>query len=223
MIPENLLLPARCLSDGACGCELVNLHLFPAQLSNFWTSSFYLLFALLLYWRLPDKSFIGRSWIIAMLVLGLSSMLAHGTFWELGMAMDFAAIVTVLGFFIMFNFFKRISPQWWFIPGAFLISFILLVWGFHSLYKWGKIALCVLVFVFALAEVIRSTGLQFLKARSLFYSLLSVSIGFAFFILDESKLWCDPHGLVPGHAFWHLGTAAGLYFYGKWRLLEEVL
>ena len=212
---SNLPL-ANCLPDN-CGCEFVHLNSFIAQPSAFWSSLFHLIFPVLLYMSVKNKTQILKLWILSLFILGLSSHFAHGSFLEFAMATDFAGIVLVLSFFPIYKWMSKS------VSSTFKMVLLLMLYQgalwmvFYSMNKWAKVGVCVAIFVVAMGELIQAEGKAFWKARDLHLALGTISIAFSLFMIDEFKLICDPHSLLTGHTLWHFGTALTLFFYGKWR------
>jgi len=208
---------ANCLPNN-CGCEFVHLDQLIAQPSAFWSSLFHIIFAILLYTQTKHKSQRLKLWILSLIILGLSSHFAHGSFLEFAMAMDFAGIVLVMSFFTLYKWLVK-----WVSSTPMLVFLLLSFQGglwmtFYSLEKWFKVGLCVVIFTISIVELLHSEGKAFLKARDLHIALVILVLSFALFMIDELRLICDPHSWITGHSIWHLGTALSLYYYGKWRL-----
>jgi hypothetical protein len=220
----DFLTPARCVAESACGCEVVRQGLFPAQISNFWSSFLFLFFAALFLIRAARRDDpLVIAWALMMSLLGLGSLAAHGTMTELGMAMDFAGIVTMITFFLLARLLQTISIDQRLMFAGLGINFLFMLWLFHSMHKPVKIGLCLVLFCLALVEITRTMGAQFWRAPGFQRALVSVGVGFSFFILDEIKVGCDPVSLLPAHGPWHLGASLSLYFYGRWRLDSPAL
>jgi hypothetical protein len=208
---------ANCLPNN-CGCEFVHLDQLIAQPAAFWSSLFHIIFAILLYTQTKHKSQRLKLWILSVILLGLSSHFAHGSFLEFAMAMDFAGIVLVMSFFTLYKWLVK-----WVSSTPKLVFLLLSYQGglwmtFYSLEKWFKVGLCVIIFTISIVELLHSEGKAFLKARDLHIALVILVLSFALFMIDELRLICDPHSWITGHSIWHLGTALSLYYYGKWRL-----
>ncbi len=208
---------ANCLPDN-CGCEFVHLDQLIAQPAAFWSSLFHIIFAILLYTQTKHKSQRLKLWIFSVILLGLSSHFAHGSFLEFAMAMDFAGIVLVMSFFTLYKWLVK-----WVSSTPKLVFLLLSYQGglwmtFYSLEKWFKVGLCVIIFTISIVELLHSEGKAFLKARDLHIALVLLLLSFGLFMIDELRLICDPHSWITGHSIWHLGTALSLYYYGKWRL-----
>ncbi|MBA2405450.1 MAG: hypothetical protein H0V66_11810, partial [Bdellovibrionales bacterium] len=135
---------ARCLPDN-CDCEFVRDALI-AQPSAFWSSFAYLFFAFLLYWMVEKKTYSLKLWTLSFVLLGLSSMFAHGSFIEFALAMDFAGIILVLSFFFIIKWLNRWITTPWKIT-FLLLTYQSVLWlTFYSLEKWFKVGICVVVF-----------------------------------------------------------------------------
>jgi hypothetical protein len=207
---------ANCLPDN-CGCELVRVDQWLAQYSAFWSSFFYVIFALLLYYQIKEKTLALKLWVGSLLFLAFSSLFGHGSFLELSMAMDFSGIVLVMSFFALFDFAQKKSISTPALVLLLLMYQILLCLSFYSLHKWFKVGICSVIFSVTIFELIKTNGRDFLKEKYLKNALIWFVVAFVFFMIDEFKVMCDPESWLTGHSVWHLGTAVSLYFYGKAR------
>lgn len=176
----------------------------------FWSSLAYLVPIFLI----KQKNELTRLWSLCLILLTISSMFCHASFIRLSVAMDFASIGIIMGFFSIVHFMKGKN-----LYSAFSIFFVIQVLvNFSLTSKWPKIALSIFIFLFAFYEVILTYGPGFLKARNLQLSMLVLSVSFLIFLLDDQKIFfCDESGWLAGHTLWHLGTAASAYYYAKWR------
>lgn len=203
-----------CFPD--CSCEFMRVDSWINQPVAFWSSLAYLIPIYLLNKNLKEKTELTKLWNICLIVLTISSMFCHASFIQVSVAMDFASIGIIMTFFSVAHFTKgkRIYPAF----AAFFLAQILV--NYH-LGKWPKISISILIFLFAFYEVILTFGPGFLKARSLQLSMLTLSVSFLIFLLDDQKIFfCDPSGWFAGHTLWHLGTAVSIYYYGKWRFID---
>lgn len=211
---------ALCLPDD-CGCEFVHLDHWIAQPSAFWSSLFHIFFAFLLYFVVKDKSQRLKFWVISLIILGLSSHFAHGSFLEFAMAMDFAGIILILSFFALYKWLvKWVTSSWKIL--FLLVSYQGGLWmTFYSLEKWFKVSLCLVIFTISIVELMHSEGKKFWKAQDLHIALGTAVLSFLLFMMDELKIYCSPHAFITGHSVWHFGTGLSLFYYGKWRFREN--
>lgn len=179
----------------------------------FWSSLGYLVPVFLL----PSDTREVRLFKWCLVLLTVMSMFCHASFLNLSVAMDFAGIALVIGFFPLIRFLKgkNLYP-------AFIVFFLAHVAINYYLTKWPKIAISILVFLFALYEVVKTFGKDFLKSKNLKLSLLILNVSFLVFLLDDQKIFfCDSSGWFAGHTLWHYGTAWSAYYFAKWRFIDE--
>lgn len=209
------LVKAHCLPHD-CGCEFVKFGII-SQPSAFYSSFFYLLSAFILYKKINLKTRELKLWVSSLVILGLSSLWAHGSLLELALTTDFASIIFVIGLFPLLRLtHKRMSFTVTLL--AMIVLYIGLAFILYQMNKWIKVSICVGVFGIALAELIHYKGRDFYKDQLIKKSLLILVSSFALFLLSEMKIVCWPESWFQGHSVWHLGTSVSLYFYGKWRL-----
>lgn len=205
--------PPGCFPD-KCQCEAVR-DSFIRQPSAFWSSFSYVIAGFLIYRYIRPKSFELKMWAIVCVLMGLSSLVGHMTFTKFALAMDFASIILVLSFFALLNLFELLKVRWMFF--YFGLYYVALFFAMYSMEKWTKISLCLLIFVFAMGDVVREQGWKFFQARNLQLCLLTLTASFGLFLLDENHVMCSPSSLFQFHSLWHVGTAISMFFYGLWR------
>jgi hypothetical protein len=144
-------------------------------------------------------------------------MFCHASFIRLSVAMDFACIGILMGFFLVAHFFKGKKLYW-----ALALFFVAQILINFTLGKWEKIAICIVIYLAAFYELIQSKGKHFYKEKNLQLSIFILTVSFLLFLIDDQKLaFCDPHGWIHGHTLWHFGTAWSAYYYARWRFIDE--
>lgn len=212
---STLLAMADCYPN--CSCELVE-GAFLGLSAAFWTSTGYLIAAIAIYSRVKIKSFELEFWTFICITLSISSMLFHSLYIKSTLAMDYASITLALSFFsLLATFKKRITnPR---LAQIAFIFFFFLLWGiFLLLGKEERIILSLSVFTYSLWEI--KSKIRRHPTRDRRYLLSSVGlllVAFSCFLLEEIKWWCDPSDFIQGHTVWHLGSAGGVYLFGRWR------
>lgn len=212
--------PASCYPD-KCQCEAVQ-DAFIRQPSSFLSSFAYIIAAFAIYRAVAQKSFELKLWAAVCFMMGVSSLIGHATFVKVFLAMDFASIVMVLSFFAVLNLLRLLKVSEGKIVAILIVYYVFLYAAMISMNKWGNIGMCLLIFAFSMADMIREMGWGFLKARTLQLSLLVLTLSFGIFIIDEMHIACEPMSLFQFHSLWHIGTAVAMYFYGRWRF-DEIL
>lgn len=199
-----------------CQCEFARDEII-RQPSAFWSSFAYIIAGIAIYKYVRTKSLELKLWTFVCILMGLSSLFGHGSFIRAALAMDFASIILVLSFFAFLNLFLMLKFSLRKILLCFSAYYVLLFFAMYHMDKWVKIGTCLIVFTFAIGDVIREMGLSFLKARTLQICLFILTVSFGLFILDENHYKCDPFSPFQLHSLWHIGTAVSMFFYGKWR------
>jgi len=204
-----------------CGCEFVNVNSLIAQSSAFWSSFFHLIIAYLFYKSIARRDQKAALWFASVFLLAFGSIFNHGTFLEVAAALDFAGIVLVVSYFGIYSILSRLNIS----NASVILLFILyagfIIYIFYSLGKREKIAICALVIGLEIYFLIRDKGIFIFHDKDFKYSLIIFSISLLFFFIDEFKIFCDPHSWLTGHSIWHLGTAVGLNYYGRFRLKKD--
>lgn len=204
-----------CLPD-QCNCEYISNELI-RQPNAFWTSIPYILFALWLFRQVKQRNFEFNVWIGLFTLVGLCSMFGHASFTKLSMAMDFAAIIVLISYFSLFHAFNRAKASFLIF---LVVYYALVIVAMYVLDKWTKVALCLIIFFISLVDLLRQTKWRFMTEHLLLQSILILILSFAFFLVDELRIICDPHSVWQFHSLWHLGTAAAIYAYSRWRFKD---
>ena len=207
-----------CFPD-KCQCEAAGEGII-RQPSSFWSSWAYLFVGIFVYRYLKNKTLELKMWTAVCFLLGITSMFGHASFTKLALALDFASIVLVLSFFMMLNLFMLLKIRLRPMLIYFSIYYFSIFFAMYYMDKWVKIGICLMVFVLSFQDIIRESGKEFFRSKSLMVSLLALTLSFAFFVMDENHIMCDPHSFFQWHSLWHIGTAVAMFFYGKWRLSE---
>lgn len=214
MIYWDNFVRSQCFPD--CSCELIQINSWINQPLAFWSSLAYLLPIYFLNKNLKEKTDLTRLWNMCLVLLTFCSMFCHASFIRLSVAMDFACIGTLMGFFLVAHYFKGKKLRL-----ELALFFIAQVLVNYSLGKWEKIAICLVVYVSAFYELLLNKGKHFYKARSLQLSILILTVSFVVFLLDDQKIaFCDPKGWFAGHTLWHFGTAWSAYYYARFRFID---
>lgn len=215
MNPWSSFPPASCYPD-QCNCELTRDALI-RQPSAFWSSLAYIFAALFIYREIAHKSVDLKMWASVCFLMGLSSLFGHASFINLALALDFASIILVLSFFALLNLLRAYQQSLVKIFLCFFLYYVSLFVAMYYMGKWPKIFFCLVIFVFSLADIIRTYGMGFLKNQTLQLSLGILGISFGMFLVDEFHVGCVPESWFQWHSLWHIGTAVSMYYYGKWR------
>ncbi len=206
---------SQCFPD--CSCEVIHVESLINQPIAFWSSLAYLVPIYFLNKKIKEKTELTRLWNLCLIVLAICSMLCHAGFTRLNVAMDFACIGVLMGFFLFAHYFKGKK-----LYSSLAAFYVALVFVNYSLGKWEKISICIMVYLAAFYELILNKGKHFYKARNLQVSVLILTVSFLIFLLDDQRIaFCDPDGWFAGHTLWHLGTAWSAYYFARWRFIDE--
>lgn len=180
----------------------------------FWTSGAYFLSSLLLYFRTTKKTPEFEFWIFCTITLAISSFLFHATQTLATVALDYASISMTLLFFPCWNRFSKLSRRRKEL--GFYLTYFALWLTYYQLAQWMRIGLGLTIFAGSLATV-RKEVVRFRNHAYLQASVTLALVSFGAFILEESRMVCDPDSLIQSHGLWHIGSAIALYLYGRWR------
>ena len=201
---------ATCLPNN-CGCELIRFGEWIRQPANFFSSLAYVFIGIRLLFI--SKTFHQRFWSSLCIVLGISSHLAHASFVQVFMSMDFTSIITLMIYPPLTMLTQKKGK------GIHLLSVLvssLIIFGLmFFLPKWIKIISSLGLFAVILVYHIRYMKNE-LRHGTFLGSLALLTLGFLFFMLDEAKIFCVADNWFQLHSLWHVLTALALFMYGKW-------
>jgi hypothetical protein len=145
---------------------------------------------------------------VSICILGISSILAHGTFTSLAFQFDFFSIILCSSYLLLY-FAELNFNRWWIFKWITLTSIVyLVVYNFEPIRVYSCILYFLLVFLFWIKWYRRylHNGYWFILS----YSSLILSL--ILFFLDETKIWCsNPDSWIQGHSIWHLGATFGIW------------
>lgn len=201
-----------------CGCEPLGTGLI-MQPFAFWSSLAFALVAFIFYKRTEEKSFELKLWVGLLYYLTFASLFAHASYLKIALAMDFSTIVVLLSFFSLMNLFGLLRLGKKKIIFWLSVYVILLTGCFTVLSGWPRISLCVLIFFFALGDLIRDLRSELFdaSAKPLWTSLGILFFSFSGFLADSLLINCVEESWVHGHTLWHIGASASVYYYSVWR------
>lgn len=201
---------ATCLPSN-CGCELIRAGEWIRQPANFFSSLAYVFIGLKLFFI--SKTFHQRFWSSLCIILGISSHLAHASFVQLFMSMDFTSIITLM-IYPPLTVLTHEKGRRTHLASVFLSSLIIFGFMFFST-KWVKIISSLALFAVILIYHIKYMKNE-LRHGAFLGSLAFLALGFLFFMMDEAKIFCVPDTWWQLHSMWHILTAMALLMYGKW-------
>lgn len=216
-------LPATCMPDG-CFCEAVRSG-WLRQPSNVISSlAFCVVAALVVLGRgapaggSDDREDRYLFWVTATFI-GLGSSFFHASLTFVGQTFDLLGMYLLATLLLLWSARRRLA---WtssqrvavYVLGNIVLLAILIVWPALRRYVFAALVAGVL-----LAERSNRSTDGALTSRK--YLLMSVGLllaGFLIWILDLTKILCDPGSVLQGHAAWHLlGAGAALMAYAHYH------
>lgn len=224
MNPWEGLSPATCLPD-ACFCEAVGDGLI-RQPSNTWSSLGFCVAGVVMagQWRAEKRrgslsAAEGLTFIIAVVLVGVTSALYHASLTFFGQTLDVQSMYLVVLLALMVNVEALRRPPvsralWLYAVVNVALGVLLVTVPAVRRHAFGlALGGVVVTEVLVRTKRLRIHGLGFLLG-----ALGAQALAFGIWVLDLKKLVCEPHGLLQGHAAWHLlGAVASLLL---WRSLR---
>lgn len=207
---------ADCFPD--CDCEQMLAQCLICQPSAFWSSWAYALVAILLYFQVKTKTPEVWFWLSGLLIVTVSSLLAHASFTNFFLAVDMAAIINLLGFLHLPKVTR--SSRVLFQVGKFILTFAASVTLLFFLPLAWWVPLTGLAFFGAAAHLFAKHSFSLHKDRFFMASMVIFGLSFSLFIFDKNPMLCQVTWLPYGHSLWHLGSAVTAYMFGRWYFIS---
>jgi hypothetical protein len=225
---------ATCVPE--CWCEAARTGSWILEPVNTWTNLFFV-FAGIAFMskaqkltsntnKLSSLIIFPRLYGFALIFVGLGSFFYHASQTFVGQWFDVFGMYLVSMFYISYNFFRNGQFDKKMFLTFYFLSCLLL--GITILYfpetrRW--------LFGFSIAfTFVQSLWIQKCLKTSINRNLLIGAVSFymvaqTVWVLDKSKIWCEPYGWINGHGIWHVftGIAAVLtYFYFQSERIKKV-
>lgn len=223
--------PATCLPDG-CFCEALRTTGI-RQPSNAWSSLAFVLAAFLIVGHafarrlapeiaprnvMEQKLVYPITLALILMLIGFGSAFYHASLSFAGQFVDVFGMYLIATFILLYNI-GRLRPisATTAVASYVLINLVLaaLLYEFPLLrrFMFGVVLLVAL----SVEIPIRRRRQPMLNGTLLWSAIAVMAIGFAIWVLDLTKTFCAPSGVVQGHAIWHVAGAVSAlllyYFY----------
>ena len=215
--------PATCMPDN-CFCEPLRDG-FIRQPVNTYSNLAYILVGLLILTNARrDKARANlllshRAYSLvfggATMAIGVGSFFYHASFTFVGQWFDLMGMYLFASFALLYTL-ARLRPM----RGAtFALGYVAVntMLGYSLIVNpeaRRQIFAAMIYGVIVLEALVLLAERPRIKTRYFVGALISLAVAYGIWLLDESRAWCDPAGIVQGHALWHFltATAAGLLF-----------
>jgi hypothetical protein len=190
------------------------------QPGNTWSSFAFIIVGLYLYYRsIREKNRVHEVFALLSFFIGFSSIMAHATLVWIFAAFDFSSqfLLVIFCQILSLNRLEKIktySKMMYFVGIAFFITMIPQIFTLNlSIPLYVALGLPAVFYEFLLV-----------KKDKEYYLRLPLIIAFGFFIaaftcyvLDATKLVCDPHNpFLQLHSAWHVLNAFTIYYISKY-------
>jgi hypothetical protein len=227
LIPINQI--SRCLPNN-CFCEKIHASGIAQPVDTFTSLAFvavgiFMLIVLYLDLKKPTSLKLysnprsGYLWFfaVATILLGLGSTIMHASFTSRNEFFDIEGMFLVAVFMLLYAItrlrsWNLILFSMWYIVLTFFLGYMLtLARGFVS-YTFAIILITTVVLE---TSLLYSKHLLNNRNKKLFLSAIFITIiAFGIWILDLTKILCNPSSLLQGHGIWHvLGSISILLFF----------
>jgi hypothetical protein len=217
--------PATCLPNN-CFCEPLRAG-FIRQPINTYSNLAYILVGLLIL--ASTRSDPARANLLsshrayplvfggATMAIGVGSFFYHASLTFVGQWFDLMGMYLFANFALMYTL-ARLRPM----RGAtFALGYIVMnaILGYLLIVNpevRRQVFAAMIYGVIALEALVLLAERPRIKTRYFVGALVSLVVAYGIWLLDESRVWCDPTSVLQGHALWHFLTAAAvglLYLY----------
>jgi hypothetical protein len=213
-----------------CFCEAIHTGAV-AQPANTWSSFGFVLIGLLIIRQSAEDSHLRKTNLMTrqrahprlfgatLILIGLGSAFYHASLTFVGQFFDLMGMYLAASFIVLYNH-SRLSPLTGrsFVMAYLLINTILAVtliqYPTLRRYIFGLMILATLVPEYRL----RAQKTVMINSRLLQVAWGTLLLAFAVWVLDLTKILCNPTSWLQGHALWHLlGAVAGGFLYLYYR------
>lgn len=226
--PWSSLPSATCLSDGGgCFCEEMRSG-WVKQPLNAVSSLLFVLSGLYLILGAPASgtTAMRRSWRTALAVcaitIGVGSAIYHASFTFIGQFLDVAGM-HLLCLFIIWYAWRSNGRMLKFSAWGLVCSSMVTLAILWTLPESRRMMFAIMLLVGIACEVYCARRFRYPVRRWLLWAGVAVMAGaYSIWILDNTKILCDPQSLIQGHSIWHLGGAMAVVMLGKYYLSQGV-
>jgi hypothetical protein len=203
--PDPYSKQATCLPDH-CFCESVRQDI-PRQPADAWSSLAFVVVGVILVSTAARLSAFDAAYAASLYVIGIASGYYHALLTFNGQVADVLGMYLLVTLVLCFRLLGKRPARYWImawlglnLPGLA----IQIIFPATRRYLFAALILTVLI---TEVRVKRSH-------KYLWVSLGLLGAGFSFWVLDITRLLCQPTSLIQGHALWHvLGAASAFFLY----------
>jgi hypothetical protein len=213
------LRPATCVADG-CFCEATADALIAQPVDAITSLAFVVLGAWTLGARrgMPGRGIREHRLVpiaaVILIAIGLGSFFYHATLSYLGQFLDVLGMYLFGTFLILGALYRSGKISFRLATVTFLAANLVLAVVQYAVPDARRTLFGLMLIPGLVLESVRSTtgpGGSGWRLRYLAPALGLVVVAFAFWLLDESGLVCDPDSGFQGHGLWHVLTAIAAY------------
>jgi len=227
-----IIPPATCTITQTCFCETVKAGLI-AQTSNTWSSLSFIIVGLIIGWLamkdtkkftlgknlLKNNKTFGLFYGGLVIFIGLGTMYYHARLNLLGQFFDitgmYLLILSILFYRLpkIFNI-QKLKLFTGYIGANFITILIQFLYPDTRRYIFAGLIILTLLVEYKIRKITSIT----LQNSLLFLAIGTMLLGFIIWILDITKILCNPHSLLQGHAIWHICCSlSALFIYLYYR------
>ncbi|OFZ17199.1 MAG: hypothetical protein A2X86_01745 [Bdellovibrionales bacterium GWA2_49_15] len=217
---------ASCMPDH-CFCEGIHFGDLIRQPSNTWSNLSFIFFAAVIAVQarrlregenpLTRIKTLPYLYAASCLLVGLGSFFFHASLTFVGQWVDVLGMYLAVTFFTLYNFYR--IYQWklqtfvilFFCTNASL-GYVLYAQAWSRRYLFGLFVLILLASILYAARKIKAS----FNHRYLYQAIASFLAGVTIWVLDLTKVLCDPAFALQGHALWHFLAGLSTYLIYKY-------
>ncbi len=216
LFTELISRPATCLPD-LCFCEVVDSQGI-LQDANTWSALAFVIVGLLVLaskYKQKEKESWQYAYSLLAIFVGLGTFYYHSSLNFLGQTIDVFGMYLLVSFAFIFSLQRQVNLSKVYTAGLYVLLNSALLYVLLGHPEARRFAFALLVLGYIAFEIYLYKVKSTYSLRFFWHAFLSLTLGYAVWLLDFYGIYCLPKSLLQGHALWHILTALSAWFLFK--------
>lgn len=212
-ISSYLTQPANCM-PAHCFCEYVDMQSLIKQPANTFSSFAFVYIGWVIFFEsFYVKDTLMKIFGISSVFIGFGSAFFHATLTFLGQVFDLAGMFLLSSFILFYALYRIFNLTKTNTIILLIVSNVILIGGLFIVPEMRRYIFGILIVLGLLSELFYiKKQHNLIETKWLKYAFLTLLVAFGIWILDLTKVVCDPKSLLQGHLLWHILSAVAVYF-----------